>query len=426
MYRPGCTPGRAGAILRVAAALVLLAGTLALGGCFGGGGGGISVYGSIDGYVYYHADARGSAAGEAAQQPEVIVSRLSTAPPGYLPLSGARILAVQAGRWTYSNSSGYFILTTLSPGTYDVSITHERFINGLTYPGVRVVAGQTTHLGEAKLGSFFYLIIGINDYPDEANDLHYAVADADLLESTLWGTNGYAGKVVKLTDQQATKAGILNAIAAIGDEMSPDGQDYFVMTFSGHGASDGEPSPDPGDPPYECLVASDGQAIYDYELRQCVAHYIPASPVTGTRYCTFIFDSCRSGGMFKGVGGASSSGAASTADGSKSFRSGLSRMARNLSDAGYVVITACDDTEVSYESSDLQNGVFTEFSCEGLANGVADSNEDGLISAYEALSYAAPRVQEYVSAEFGPGAVQTPQLFASPDALRDVPIYRVQ
>ncbi|MGE5588788.1 MAG: caspase family protein, partial [Clostridia bacterium] len=151
---------------------------------------------------------------------------------------------------------------------------------------------------------------------------------------------------------------------------------------------------------------------------------IPASPVTGTRYCIFVFDSCRSGGMVKAL---NTSADASTPEWMKNFKPGLSRMARNLSAAGYVVLMACDDTEYSYESTTLQNGVFTEFLCEGIATRQADSNHDGLITAKEVFDYAGPRVGDYVSnhpGEFGPDAVQTPQLFASPRELENVPIYR--
>lgn len=415
---------KSGIVLRLAVTLALLAGALALTGCFGGGGG-ISVYGSIDGYVYYHANARGTGDSGAAK-PEMIVTRSSKAPSGYSPLEGARVVAVQAGKITYSNSQGYFILTSLSPGAYDVSITHERFINGLTYPGVQVVAGLTTHLGDAKLGSFFYLIIGINDYPGENHDLRYAVADAQSIRDSLYTANGYAGEYVLLTDASATREGVRAAIQSIGQKMSGDGQDYFVMTFSGHGGSQTDPDPNPPgqDPPYEFLVASDDQLIYDYELRQWIASYIPASPVTGTRYCMFSFDSCRSGGMVKALG--------ASADGSvpewmKNFKPGLSRMARNLSEAGYVVLMACDDTEFSYESHVLRNGVFTEFFCKGITTREADSNYDGFITAQEVFDYAGPRVADYVSGhpeEFGQGAVQTPQLFAWPPERAHMPIYR--
>ncbi|MDI7246514.1 MAG: caspase family protein [Bacillota bacterium] len=406
---------KSGIILRLAVALALLAGALALTGCFGGGGG-ISVYGSIDGYVYYHADARGTGDSGAAK-PEMVVTRSSKAPSGYLPLQGAKVVAVQAGKITYSNSRGYFILTSLSPGVYDVSITHERFINGLTYPGVQVVAGWTTHLGDAKLGSFFYLIIGINNYPGEENDLQYAVADAQLLEETLWGANGYAGEVVRLTDANAKKADIFSAIREIGAKMSPNGQDYFVMTFSGHGGYQQDPNPNPeppGDDPQEYLVASDGEVITDDELTTWIQDYIP------TNFCLFVFDSCHSGGMVKG-----GPLPASAPAWMKNLRPGLSGLARDLNKYGYVVLMASDDDEVSYEDPNLDSGhgVFTYYLCEGITTGGADTNPpDTFISAQEVFDYVQPRVVDHTRGY--PHGVQTPQLYAEPLERADIPIYR--
>lgn len=406
-------------VLRFGIALTALAVmALVLTGCFGGGGG--ARFGNIDGFVYYHSDARGSGTARDAK-PDLVVTRSRIAPSGYSPLQGAKVAATGSGGTyiTYSGSDGYFILTSVTPSVYEVSITHDRFIMGLIYPGVSVVAGQTTHLGDARLGSFFYLIIGINNYPGENHDLNYCVADATAIRQSLYYSNDYTGEFVLLTDSAATKEGIRAAIQSIGQKMSGDGQDYFVMTFSGHGGSQTDPNPNPPsvDPPNEFLVASDDQPILDVELKQWIDDYIPKSPVTGIRYSLFVFDSCRSGGMVKALG-------ASAPEWMRNFRPGLSRMARNLSEAGYVVLMACDDTEFSYEHADLANGVFTEYFCEGIDTRAANTNGDRFISAQEVFNYAAPRVTSYVAAKFA-SAVQTPQLFASPPERADMPIYRI-
>ncbi len=405
-------------VLRLGTALIVLAAAaLVLTGCFFGGGGGISVYGSIDGYVYYHVDARGSS-DAGATKPNMAVTCSAKAPSGYAPLEGARVVA--GSRIAYSNSYGYFIVTSLSPGVYDVSITHERFIMGLTFPGVSVVAGRTTHLGDAKLGSFFYLVIGIDDYPEDTPDLNYCVEDAQAMADSLYGRNGYAGEVVLLTDSGATKEGIRAAIQRIGAKMSPNGQDYFVMTFSGHGGSTTDleepPQPNPPgvDPPDEFLVASDGELIFDDELTGWIQQYIRIK----TNYCLFVFDSCRSGGMIKGVPGTSAP------EWMRNFKPGLSRMARNLSQEGYVVLTACDDDEESLECPALQHGVFTYFFCEGIDSTAADADHDNFITGNEVFSYTAPRTTDYADRIYR--REQTPQLFAFPPERADIPIYRTQ
>ncbi|MCR4402389.1 MAG: caspase family protein [Firmicutes bacterium] len=405
--------------LRLAALIALLAATLALTGCFGGGRSTL-LYGSIDGYVYQQSDARGTEGGDGAG-PKMMVSRSSKAPKGYIPLQGATVVAVPGGKTVYSNSQGYFRLTMLDPGWYDVSITHERFINGLMYPDVQVVAGRTTHLEDAQLGSFFYLIIGINDYPgdpgdDDYHDLRFAVADAELLEETLWSINGYAGEVELLTDGEATKAGILAAIQEIGSKMSEYGQDYFVMTFSGHGGHQPDPDPDPaGDYEQEYIVAADDEVITDDELADWIQSHIP------TDFCLFIFDSCHSGGMTKGVT-RSTFGPAWMKD----FRPGLSGLARDLNKYGYVVLMASDDDEVSYEDETLDggHGIFTYYLCNGIKTRAADTSpSDDLITAREAFNYAKPLVQNRTTGY--PYGSQTPQLYAEPTERGDIPIYRV-
>ncbi|MEW6226752.1 MAG: caspase family protein [Bacillota bacterium] len=398
-----------GSVLRFGITLTALAVmALVLTGCFGGGG--WPRFGSIDGFVYYHFDAKESGTARDAK-PDLVVTRSRIAPSGYSPLQGAKVAAVGSGGTyiTYSGSDGYFILTSVTPGVYEVSITHDRFIIGLRFSNVTVTAGVTRHLSDSVLGSFFYLIIGINDYPEYP--LQYCVADAQAIKRSLWTTNGYAGKVILLTDAQASKDGIRTAIESIGSQMNK--QDYFVMFFSGHGGYQADNSPDPpDDDPQEFLVAADNQVIDDDELTQWIWSNIP------TDYCLFIFDSCHSGGMVK------SADTAVAPSWMKGYRPGLSGLARDLNQDGYVVIMACDDNETSKEDPGLGQGVFTYYFCRGIDTRDADFNPaDGLITAREIYNYTRPRVMNHVA---GKGwTSQTPQLYASPAERADIPVYRV-
>jgi len=77
---------------------------------------------------------------------------------------------------------------------------------------------------------------------------------------------------------------------------------------------------------------------------------------------------------------------------------------RDLNRAGYVTLTACDD-DVAYESSFLENGVFTYYLVEGLGpDHPADSNSNGAVSAEEVFSYASPRTTKLIP-------IQHPQIF---------------
>ncbi|HHY45696.1 MAG TPA: hypothetical protein GX506_00150 [Firmicutes bacterium] len=345
-------------------------------------------------------------------RPRLIVVKSPKGVEGYIPLEGARVTA--GGVVDITKQDGSFKLFPLSPGYYTVSISHERYMP-LTIPNVYVYSGKGTDVGSPNLGVFYYLFVGISDYfppgpsqpPDyPIGDLNFADDDAELLHESLYLTNHYAGVVVqKLTNADATKARIEAAIKSIVGSMSD--QDYFLMTFSGHGGNlyfvD---NPPPGDPPYDFIVPHDftgrtEELILDYELKEWVR--------SRNKNKVFIFDSCYSGGMYRFPPSLAAKGA----------RPGFSSLARNLNQEGYIVITASSDTEPSFEDRRWGDGhgVFTWYFCEGIRSREADDDGDGIITAREAYEYAAPKVI------LDTGGQQHPQFYYRGRA--DVPIYRI-
>ena len=86
-----------------------------------------------------------------------------------------------------------------------------------------------------SLGTYHALLIGINDYQhtDFAPKLRTAVNDVQTLSRTL--TEQYGFKTVKvLLDRQATRAGILRALAEFRDAPLGAG-DNFLIYYAGHG-----------------------------------------------------------------------------------------------------------------------------------------------------------------------------------------------
>jgi hypothetical protein len=81
--------------------------------------------------------------------------------------------------------------------------------------------------------------------------------------------------------------------------------------------------------------------------------------------------------------------------------------AKDLNQTGFVVLTACNDNQLSYETPTLQNGIFTYYINEALS-GYADVNSNG-VSAEEAFAYAAQRTSDYVLTH--DGSQQDPQLY---------------
>lgn len=352
--------------------------------------------GAIEGWVMRNVDAKGASAG--AKQPMIV---MGAAPKvgSYVGLDGARVLVERSGRQYvgYTDTGGYFRIGGLRAGTYSVTITHARFLDSYrTWCDVR--DGQTTGIGARTLGSLHILVIGINNYTAPVNPLQYATPDAEYFHQVLGQENNLAKQVVLLTDEQATRSGIESAIRSMGEEIFPG--DTFMMFYSGHGAqsSDGRT---------EYIVPQDyngssSSLISDAQLNALVDVNIYAD------HCVFVFDSCHSGGMYK----------AASAWLPKGFTrsTGFEVMAKNLSSRGFIVITACDKDEVSWEDSQLGHGVFTYQFVGGMrepgyyADGAFQVGpRDGEITTEEAFRYAEYYVNDWMNRN--PGKVQTPTIY---------------
>jgi len=136
------------------------------------------------------------------------------------------------------------------------------------------------------------VIVGINDYPGEANDLGGCVNDAlawrDVLEDLFaFGTS----QVRMLLDAEATRKGILNALESLV-AVTGDG-DVAAFIYSGHGTWVPETgSKDEADRRDEALVPFEAdfrRLILDDDLRPMLDN------ISSGASFTFIADSCHSG-----------------------------------------------------------------------------------------------------------------------------------
>lgn len=335
-------------VRKIAALLLLL---LVVGATTTGCGGPGLITGAIDGYIWKHADARSA---QAEDGPEFGV--MAEAPKGSLaPLVGAYVVAdgSNGSAIARSDSSGYFRIGRLAPGYYNVTITHEKYLDVYS-ASCYVEAGLTTRIGGTPmLGSLHILAIGINDYDDpRISDLSYAVVDAELIVTRLGTENRLAKQHTLLSwPSHTTKSSIQNAIRNIGCNIT-DG-DTFIMFYSGHGYQNGAATT-------EYIVPSDANPldlstmISDQELNNWINQYMPAYAKK-----MFIFDSCNSGGMYKSLAALPSGFTWST---------GFEVMARNIAGNYKIVMTACDKNELSYETDQFGHGVFTWALTEGMRN----------------------------------------------------------
>jgi len=236
------------------------------------------------------------------------------------------------------------------------------------------------------------IIIGVRDYK-EVEDLSYTDKDAIELYNKLrevWPED----HLKILVNEEANKS---NIESAIKDWLAPNEtvESVVLFFFSGHGSQGSDVAPyDESDGkdeyicPYDSLTDS-----YDNDIRDDTLDSWLDS--LDSQHISVFLDSCHSGGFIDKMAG-------------KEFPfSDLDDgFAKDLSKDGRVIITACNETESSWEYGALEHGVFTYYILEGLDNlELLDGNEDSEISAEEIFVYIEILVSDYTEQE------QHPQMY---------------
>ncbi|MBY8986669.1 MAG: caspase family protein [Candidatus Lokiarchaeota archaeon] len=233
----------------------------------------------------------------------------------------------------------------------------------------------------------YAIIVGANNYIDPMiPKLYFCIADAQdimntLLNSTMWSSEN----IVYLPN--ATKTDIENAIEHVKVKIEPDG--LILFYFSGHGNL----SPD-GSRAYICPADSSytsfANDIEDDELER----WLDGIPTN--RKCV-ILDTCFSGAFIKKPPPDLIIKTYLKMDQKITTALTGTGFFVKLSKAGYVLLTASDDNEASWEHRDLKNGVFTYYLDEGFNSPYeVDINTNQEISAEENYLYSNPKVTEFV------------------------------
>jgi hypothetical protein len=132
---------------------------------------------------------------------------------------------------------------------------------------------------------------GITDY-QSASDLPFCASDAARVQQAFVnaGIMDPMDSVV-LTDHQATRANIANAIERMSRRLQPG--DTLVFFFSGHGSQEGDRDGDEGDGQDETIELADG-SMTDDQLTQLLQ---------AAQHRSFVaLDTCYSGGFARDVG----------------------------------------------------------------------------------------------------------------------------
>lgn len=157
----------------------------------------------------------------------------------------------------------------------------------------------------AAYAETYTLSMGINDYlpgKDEAGkevdyDLLGCVNDAKTMRGFFVDKyNVKASNARILLDKDANADKFLDAIRWLISTAKPG--DQVVLSYSGHGAQIEDPDTDEPDGKTECIVLADDKLVTD-DLFAEIANTLKLNGVN----CTFIFDSCFSGGMSRSVDG---------------------------------------------------------------------------------------------------------------------------
>ena len=257
--------------------------------------------------------------------------------------------------------------------------------------------------GVEKKRNVWAVVIGVNSYPN-IRKLKYAVNDATAFSNHLVEYNQVPKEnVILLLDEEASLTRLRSALGIyLKNKASKD--DMVIIYFAGHGATERDATSPDGDGLEKYLLP------YDVDPKELYATAMPMEEISRlfsrirSDRLVFIVDTCYSG--------ASGGRTVSVAD----IRAGISDgfLDRITGGKGKIILTASGANEVSAESDELQQGIFTHFLIKGL-QGQADSDGDGLITVDEVYTYVSKQVPQATNQEQHPvkkGIVEGPLILS--------------
>lgn len=168
------------------------------------------------------------------------------------------------------------------------------------------------------LREYWAVLVGINNYPGSGTGLPYSLNEINSFKEILLnGGNWNSSQILVVTNSDATKAGVYDAIDWL--RANVDENDTSIFFFVGHGGRN---------------LTNEYIAVYDAPLYDCELDEqltdVPGEMVV-------IIDACNSGGFIEELG-----------------------------KRGRIVLTACRKNESTYQVHDLKSGMFGYFLNMGL------------------------------------------------------------
>lgn len=328
------------------------------------------------------------------------------------PISNASI-SLDSGQSATSESNGTFTITNAPSGYRLLMASKTNYYSSSIL--VTVTGNQTKNVDIALMPSgsseppeppatdkdVYAVLAGIEDYPGTSCDLNYCVDDVNDIKSSLQSSSSWSNaKIVTLTNSNATKENIKNAIQEASSSLKSNG--LFVFFYSGHGSN----SQDTGSGyivNYDG-VSTDGYGITSKMISETeLEGYLNNLPSTIKK--VILIDACHSGSFIDQRTYEAKTGKIKFIPSENSttifYGKGIDKSLTSISNM--VCITACAGSETCSETSSLQNGVFTYYVVQGLGSGSvigpADTNSSASISAEEIYNYTAPRAAQYNSGQ---------------------------
>ena len=246
----------------------------------------------------------------------------------------------------------------------------------------RQILGESATQAETNNGTdvrIWAVVVGAAQYL-HMPALRYTDDDAYQLYAFLKSPQGGAvpdRQLRLLIDEDATKAGILNAMQQVYAQA--DENDVVVFYFSGHGIEG-------------AFLPVDYDGSRNQILHEDIRRTIEKSRA---KHKIVVADACHSGGLFLRR--------TSTQEVLRKYYSSFEK-----TNGGTALLMSSKGEEFSLEDSGLRSGVFSHFFIKGL-KGAADQDESGVISVNEIYQYVYRNVRMYT------GNVQTPLLLGDFD-----------
>jgi tetratricopeptide (TPR) repeat protein len=239
----------------------------------------------------------------------------------------------------------------------------------------------------------YAVVVGVSQYKNRRYDLNYSDKDAIDFQEVLIKFGNFKKENTKLLlNSDATRENIRKIFEGwLKAKLKQN--DLLVVFFSGHGAQLPDTDGDENDGIDECLVpydfdASDFSSVIVDDTFAYWIKNLQSSKIL------IIFDNCFSGGAAKqkGVTLPGVKGALGKDDFMNDF-------SREIPKSGTEIIAACKADQVSFESEELKNGIFTHFLINSISAS-SDSDQNKIIDPKELFNVVRQQTMAYSKSYF--------------------------